>query len=82
MIRCTVKSDSKMAAGVVIRVFGEQGVSDGDNEVKCLQIAHAAKCGTPLVAIFENGVVVGNFVGRTTTFDDFHNPKIARYISA
>ncbi len=82
MIRCTLMSDTKMTAGVVVRVFGEQSFSDRDNEVKGLQLAYAAQCGTPLVAIFENGIVVGNFVGRTITFGDFHNPKIARYISA
>ena len=82
MIRCSLRSDTKMVNGVVIRVFGEQGLSNRDDEVKGLQIAHAAGCGTPLLAIFENGVVVGNFIGRTTTFVDFHNPKIARYITS
>ena len=78
MVCCHLESDTERKDWVVVRVFGEEGEYDRDNEVMGLQLAYAAKCGTPVLGIFTNGVIVGFFPGRTIKYDDLFDHKVMR----
>ena len=76
---CHLESDIEKMDWLVIRIFGETELFDRDTEVMALQVAHAAKCGTAVEGIFENGLILGYFPGRIITYDDLRNSKISRY---
>ncbi len=78
MIRCTHKDNLQDA--LIVRVYlRDNDLLNRDSEVMGLQVAHAAGCGTPLIAIFKNGIVVGCFDGRTAVYADYFNPSIMRW---
>ena len=82
MILCHHVSDTEEKDWFVLRIFPTQSTGiyhEGrDMEVMAIQVAHAAHCGTPLMALFENGVIVGYFPGRCLEYKDLYNPNIAR----
>ncbi len=85
MVRCMLSTQSEQSQSVMVRVFGQTplqkyGLNDRDEEVKGLQIATAAGSGAPLLALFENGCVLGYFTGRPVEYKDLRNPKIARSV--
>ncbi len=79
MTKVTCRNDRHLKHGLVVRVFGEECPVDRDAEVMGFQIAHAAGCGTPLVALFQNGMVVGLAKGRVVQYTDYFNDTIVRY---
>ena len=82
MVSCGLHGHRKINEDLVVRVFGEALTSlpNRDKEVMGLQLAHAAGCGTPLVAIFDNGLVVGKAPGQPFQYKLLFNPDIARYM--
>ena len=82
MVSCGLQGNMKHSDDLAVRVFGEGIASllNRDKEVMGLQLAHAAGCGTPLVAIFDNGLVVGKAPGQPFQYKLLFNPDIARYM--
>ena len=78
MVCCHLESDTEKKDWMVVRIFGGEDKHNLDNEVMTLQAAHAARCGTPVIGVFTNGVIVGFFSGRTLTYDDLLDHKIMR----
>ena len=79
MIYCHCKEDVDRKDALAIRIFGSHHIPvDRTAELIGIQLAHAAGCGTALVATFHNGFVTeyshGNLIARM----DYFKPHIAR----
>ena len=79
MVRCHHVDDVDHDDTLVVRVFGDAADFDRDNEVMGHQVAHAAGCGMPLVALFENGLVCGFAKNcKNIEYNDLCDHQIAR----
>ena len=78
MFVCHLQGDTDKKDALIVRIFGEQGLSDRHAELLGLQIAHAAGCGAPLVAIFDNGLVFGFVKGRSLVYEDYEKEEVMR----
>ncbi len=63
---------------LVVRIFGPHGLIDRKAEFLGLQIIHAIGYGTPIIAIFTNGLVVGYARGCMLKYQDLFDPKIMK----
>jgi len=80
MKRFHLRSDNDLQDAIVVRVYGStlDTFVNREKEVLAMQVAHAAGCFQPLVAIFKNGVAYKYAHGRTLTTSDLNDPKIIR----
>ena len=78
LIHCKLKSDATNEDALVVRIFAEDTMADRDLEKVGLRVAMEIGFGPPLVAEFNNGIVMGFVKGRTLTYEDYADPKIMR----
>ncbi len=80
MIICMEKSDIKKTDVLVFRIFAplKPNYIDRESEFLGLQLVDVAGCGTPILATFTNGVVLGYARGRMLTYTDFSNRVIMK----
>ena len=70
--------------GLVCRVFASDiaeawsDVIDRNQEVRCMQVAHACGVSQPVRAVFRNGIIYGYAPGRTLKYEDMRKPAVIR----
>merc|ERR1719184_77079 len=83
MRRFHQSADTKKDDAIVVRVFGDSldFFTNRTKEFLAMQIAYAAGCFQPILAVFKNGVAYKYAHGRTLRYADLSNPKVIKTVT-